>query len=170
MIPIRLIGIGSPSGDDRIGWDVIEALVASGLLQRFPAGTVEACCCDRPGALLALFREVELAVVIDAMQSGAPAGTVRRLGAEELAPGQGMVSCHGIGVAEQLALGRALGLLPPALLLYGIEAPHAAAAAEPAPEVRAAIPELLRLLVSDLEDRLGAKPGLGAAAVGPGQP
>ena len=77
MTQVRIIGIGSPFGDDRIGWDAIKALETSGILDRFPAGAVAARCCDRPGGgLLMLFEGVELAIVIDAMKSGAALGAV----------------------------------------------------------------------------------------------
>jgi hydrogenase maturation protease len=151
MTRVRIIGIGSPFGDDRVGWDAVEALAASGLLKRYPAGTVDACCCDRPGSLLALLRDVDVAIVIDAMRCGVSVGTVRKLAAHELAPPGGVVSSHGISVAENIALGRALSLLPPTLLLYGIEALRAAPATEPDQEVRAAIPELLDAIALDLE-------------------
>lgn len=152
MTQARIIGIGSPFGDDRIGWDAIVALETSGILERFPAGAVAACCCDRPGGgLLMLFDGVELAIVIDAMRSGAALGTVRKFSANELEPEQDFVSSHGVSVAETVALGRVLDLLPATLLLYGIEVQRAMPAAELHPRVRAAIPVLLRAIAMDLE-------------------
>lgn len=152
MTRVRVIGIGSPFGDDRIGWAAIEALEASGILKRFPPGLVDACCCDRPGGgLLTLFEDVGAAVVIDAMVSDSPLGTVRRIAVNEAEPGQAFVSSHGIGIAETLALGKVLNLLPTTLLLYGIEARYAAAETALAPQVRDAIPELLQAIEMDLE-------------------
>lgn len=150
MIRVRIIGLGSWSGDDRIGWDAVEAIEASGVLQRFPRGNVEAVRCDRPGGLLALAAGAPALILIDAMRSGAPAGTVRRLAAEELATEGAGMSSHGLGVGESIALARALDLLPPALLVYGIEAPSSAPATEPGEQVAAAIPDVLRFLSADL--------------------
>lgn len=157
MTRVRIIGIGSPCGDDRIGWDAIEALQASGLLGQYPAGTVEACCCDRPGALLAWFQDVEAAILIDAMRSGAPPGTVQKLAVHALAPVQDPVSSHGISVAEQIALGRVLGLLPPTLLVYGIEAGQMAPGTQADGRLRARIPGLLDLIALGLEQACGVR-------------
>lgn len=41
MTRVCVIGIGSPFGDDRIGWAAIEALKASGILKQFPPGSVD---------------------------------------------------------------------------------------------------------------------------------
>lgn len=148
-MPVRIAGIGSWCGDDRIGWDAVEAVETSGLLRRFPEGSVTAHRCERPSELLALAKGAAALVVIDAMRSGAPPGTVRRLAPDEPLGGQETLSSHGLGVAECLALGRTLGLLPP-LLLYGIEAPRSAPDTAPDELVSAAIPALLRLLAADL--------------------
>lgn len=150
VIRVRIIGIGSWSGDDRIGWDAIEAIEASGVLRRFPPDSVDAVRCDRPGGLLALAAGAPALILIDAMRSGASPGTVRRLAAEEVAMAQGGMSSHGLGVAEWLAVARALDLLPAAVLVYGIEAPSSAPATEPGERVSAAVPAVLRLLSADL--------------------
>jgi len=156
---VRIIGVGSWSGDDRIGWDAIEAIEASGVLQRFPRGSVEAVRCERPAGLLALANGAPALILIDAMRSGAAAGTVRRLATDELATGLGGMSSHGLGVAEWIALARALDLLPPAVLVYGIEAPSSAPATEPGERVTAAVPAIVRFLSADLAALVGADQG-----------
>lgn len=156
---VRIIGIGSWSGDDRIGWDAVEAIASSGLLRRFPGETVETCRCERPGGLLALLRDLPAVILIDAMQSGAAAGTVRKLAVHELAPGLADLSSHGMGVAQCLALGQVLDLLPPVLLLYGVEAPLTAPGTAPGAALRGAMPGLLRRLDRDLRALLGTGSG-----------
>jgi hydrogenase maturation protease len=158
MTVIRIIGIGSPSGDDRIGLDAIDALQASGLLGRYPAGSVEACRCDRPAALLAMLQGIDAAILIDALQSGALPGTLHRLEAHQLAPAAGATSSHGMGVADSLALGQALGMLPPSLHLYGIEGRCAAPASDPGSAVRGAIASVLGAIAADLAAALGPAP------------
>jgi hydrogenase maturation protease len=157
MTQIRVIGIGSPHGDDRIGWDAVEALEASGILKRFPAGVVETCCCDRPGGLLMLFEGVTAAIMIDAMQSGVEVGTVQKFAASELEPEQDFLSSHGISVAEIVGLGRALGVLPATLLLYGIEVHGAVPGAALHPRVRAALSILLRAITLDVQSAMSGK-------------
>ena len=150
MNRVRIIGIGSPWGDDRIGWDVIAALEAGGLSGRYPSGLVEACRCEQPGELLALLCDVEVAVLVDALQSGARPGTVWKLDPDALATARGLVSSHGFSVAECIALGRVLAILPPILLVYGVEAGPAAPGTAPDPAVHAAIPGLLATIADEL--------------------
>jgi hydrogenase maturation protease len=147
---VRIVGIGSWSGDDRIGWNAIEAIEASGFAARYPEGTVQTWRCERLGELPRLADGACALILVDALRSGAPAGTVRRLDASALAASQERASSHGLGVAEWLALCRALELLPPVVVVYGIEAPLCAPCTEPGQPLRAAIPELLGLLSEDL--------------------
>jgi hydrogenase maturation protease len=74
-------------------------------------------------ALLEAWQGESTVVLVDAMSSGAPAGTVRRLDAShgplpaELFRG----STHDLGLPEAVELARTLGRLPPSLVVYGIE-------------------------------------------------
>lgn len=62
-------------------------------------------------------------LLIDAVQSGAPPGTVHRLDAVAgpLPPDALRCSTHALGVVEAIELARALGELPARLYVYGIE-------------------------------------------------
>ena len=60
-------------------------------------------------------------VVVDATASGAPTGTVRELDPAGPFRHATATSSHGFGLAETLALARALGRLPPEVRLLGIE-------------------------------------------------
>jgi hydrogenase maturation protease len=151
MNRVRIIGMGSPCGDDRVGWDAVRAIEASGLFKRFPDGAVEACCCERPASLLGLSKDIDAVIMIDAMRGGNAVGTVRRLEASELAAEHGLLSSHGISVAENIALGAALGLLPPILVIYGIEAHGAVPGTEPGQDARAAIPIVRDAVAAELE-------------------
>ena len=79
---------------------------------------------DRPGpALLDALSGTDRAVVIDAMRSGAPAGSIRRVDVERTRlPRDSLVSVHGFGLTDTLELGRMLGLLPWRLTVFGVEA------------------------------------------------
>ncbi len=126
MSPVCILGIGSPFAGDDLGWLLAKALERAGLPRYFPAGMVHITLCDRPGSLLLpAMRGACLAILLDAMRSGAPPGTLRRMDMLELDDSAGLLSSHGFGVAEALALGRALEELPPRVLIYGIESGQA---------------------------------------------
>ncbi|MEW6766229.1 MAG: hydrogenase maturation protease [Pseudomonadota bacterium] len=114
--PQRVIGVGSPFGDDAAGWRVIEHLQG-----RVLPG-VELVRLDRPGAgLISWLESADHVVVIDALRSGAEAGTVRRLEPGALAGLPDGPSSHGLGMANALQLAGAIGALPPRLDIYAIE-------------------------------------------------
>lgn len=120
-LPLRIIGIGSPFAGDRFGIDAIDILRAHPELAPL-AGRLEWCALDRPGiGLVERLGGASAVFLIDAMQSGAEAGTVRRLSLPELLQEGAVPSTHQLGVAESLALAQALGELPPQLFIYGIE-------------------------------------------------
>ena len=78
-------------------------------------------------------------IVVDAARSGAAPGTVHRLDglAEPVAHGQG--STHAFGLAETLALARALGRAPARLTVIGIEGERFGAGEELSPAVASAV-------------------------------
>lgn len=117
---LRVIGIGSPFGGDAVGFAAIERLGEETDL--LPPET-ELLTLDRPGsALIPLLEKSRAVILIDAMQSGRSPGTVQRLQLDDLLAEANPPSSHSLGVAEALAMARALGVLPEKLLIYGIEA------------------------------------------------
>ena len=112
----RIIGIGSPLGADQAGWAVVAAMA-----ERAPGAAVYERL-DRPGAdLVARLEMGGDLVLVDAMRAGLVAGEVRELATDELAGGGPLLSSHGFGVAEALALAESLGALPPGLRVFGVE-------------------------------------------------
>jgi len=115
-VRVRLIGVGTPHGDDAAGPAVVEALIAAGL----PEG-VAATTCARPGLDLPdVLRGAQAAVLVDAMRSGRRPGSVARVAADRLGALRPL-SSHGLGVAEGLALAEALGRCPARVEVVGIE-------------------------------------------------
>jgi hydrogenase maturation protease len=107
-----VVGIGSPYGDDRVGWEVVAALDAALRLDP-PLEPVRTCACDRPGAgLVGLLRGAQRVIVVDAARvPGCAPGGLRWLQPPEVAAGTA-ASSHGFGVGQALALAQALGELP----------------------------------------------------------
>jgi len=114
---IRIIGIGSPFGADSCG------LAAARRLEREPPTGAQVVAMDRPGAgLIDLLDGVDAAILIDAIRSGAPPGTVHDVDLREVLRSSARpVSSHDFGVAAAIHLAEALGKLPPRGRLLGIE-------------------------------------------------
>jgi hydrogenase maturation protease len=112
-----VIGVGSPHGDDAAGLAVAERLAG-----RLPAD-VEILARDRPGLDLVLdLRGADAVVIVDAVRGGeGPPGSVRRVAPDRLASRREL-STHALGVADALALAKALGSLPPRLGIVTVEA------------------------------------------------
>lgn len=74
-------------------------------------------------SLLDAFAGAHEVLLVDAVQSGAPPGTVHRLDAAAGPLPQDALRCstHALGVVEAVELARALGDLPARLQVYGIE-------------------------------------------------
>jgi hydrogenase maturation protease len=120
-----LVGLGSPDrGDDAVGPAVARAVAALGL----PGVRVVEH--EDPTALVDLWTGRALAVVVDAVCSGAAPGSlvVLETGTDDLrlpesawaATGRG--GTHGFGLAAAVELARALGRLPRRMVVVGVEA------------------------------------------------
>jgi hydrogenase maturation protease len=135
---IRIIGIGSPFGDDACG------LAAARRLAEEPPAGAEVVVADRPGAaLIELLDGVDATILIDAVRSGSPPGTLHDLDLRTLLRSAVRpVSSHDLGVAAAIQLADALGRLPARGRLLGIETPGTRSADGSAP-VEDAIPEVV---------------------------
>jgi len=91
-------------------------------------------------------------IVVDAVSSGAPPGTIHRLDplAEPIQTALSQGSTHALGLAEAIELARALGRLPHRLTVYGIEGERFTAGDELSAPVRAAVAELAGELAGQL--------------------
>ncbi|HWQ94808.1 MAG TPA: hydrogenase maturation protease [Gammaproteobacteria bacterium] len=115
---IRVIGLGSPWGDDPAGWRAAE-----GLRGMFDEDRVEIKLLDRPGsALLEHWRAEDSVLLLDAVSGKSEAGLIYDLEGEDIvhytAPS---LSSHGFGLAEAVALATDLEALPQRLCLLGLE-------------------------------------------------
>ncbi len=114
-----MVGIGNRwRGDDAAGL-VVAALVGAAE----PAG-VEVV--EHPGEPIELIEACEGTTelwIVDAVCSGGTPGAVHRLDVSErpLPAALFGVSTHRLGLTEALEIARALGLLPPRVIVYGVE-------------------------------------------------
>lgn len=122
MSPVVVIGVGSPFGIDRLGWDVIKLLQQHPDIKPLVPDTVTLESADRPGTkLIAMMKGAELAIVVDLVHSGMATGTVVCLDQDHIEQAPHQVSVHGFGVADVIMLGKKTGDLPPHLQILGLE-------------------------------------------------
>lgn len=141
---IRILGVGSPFGDDRLGWTAAEALRHSLTLDDDSSGWIGISILDRPGALLPLhWQGADAVILLDAVCSGAAPGTRHHLAACDLPDMHALCSSHGFGIASAIRLAQALGDLPSRLLLRGVEADSAWTGVGLSPAVTAALPSFV---------------------------
>ncbi len=153
MSRVRILGIGSPSGDDQAGWLVVDALPAAGL-QCDEGMVIEKL--DRPGAnLIPLLEGAAWVILIDAMQSGSPIGHIRHFGAGDWPAYSQGLSSHGFGVLAALSLARELGGLPSRLDLYGIEIGLVSPGKQARSEIQAVAQHLARRIAGDVIAPIG---------------
>jgi hydrogenase maturation protease len=74
-------------------------------------------------ALIEKWKGIDDLILIDAVSSGAEAGTLHRINAASspLPSAFSSSSTHTLGLADAIELSRALGTLPPHVLVFGVE-------------------------------------------------
>ena len=143
-----ILGIGNPDrGDDGVGRAVACALRASAprdvrVLEQHGEAT----------ALVLALQSVDQAWLIDAARSGAPAGTIHRIDCALADPAVlgNAVSSHGFGLAEAIALARAMGSLPNRCIVYAVEAADFTPGTPLSPAVAAAAREVTARILKDI--------------------
>lgn len=147
MSRVRILGIGSPSGDDQAGWLTVDALLAAGLDE------IDVEKLDRPGAnLIPLLDGAAWVILIDAMQCGDQPGRIQRFDQKDWPGYCHGLSSHGFGVLDALSLAQALGSLPPRLDLYGIEMGSVNPDEKPGDCIQAAARQLAKLIAAEVND------------------
>jgi hydrogenase maturation protease len=118
---VVVIGVGnSLRHDDAAGLEVVRQL-------RPRANASEIVLREHEGETLALldaWQGAEALVLVDAIRSGAPVGTVHRVDASSApipAGLRGSSSTHAVGVGEAIELARSLDRLPRRVVVFGVE-------------------------------------------------
>ncbi len=113
---LLVIGIGSPFGEDRVAWDVVDQLREG--MPEVAGYELEFQNLAHPSQLLELVKGYDGVIILDALID-AESGTLHRLTLDELKASE-RASSHQLGVAEALALARALDDLPEWVEIIGI--------------------------------------------------
>ena len=98
---------------------------------------------EKVWALMGAWRGADLVVLIDTVHSGGKPGAIYRIEAhvEEIPRSFFHYSTHALSVAEAVELARALGQLPPRLVIYGIEGKNFESDISLSPEIQTAAEE-----------------------------
>jgi hydrogenase maturation protease len=150
---VVVVGVGNPDrGDDAAGPAVVAAL-----WDRVPPGVrLTTTVGSDPSTFWDLWEGASHVVLVDAMVSGRPPGTIARFDvSRDPLPGTvRLVSTHALGAPAAIELARALGRLPSRVLVYGIEGGSFAGGAVMSDEVTRAVSELADGLLGEvLADR-----------------
>lgn len=150
---VVVIGVGNRDrGDDAAG-----RRVAAALRRAVPDGVFVLESDGDPATIMDAWEGADRAVVVDAMVSGAPAGTVRRFDATDdpLPTSVHLASTHGMGAAEAIELARQLGRLPGRLLVYGIEGSSFRAGSPLSEPVAGAVEMAAGMVLAEVGDETG---------------
>ncbi len=141
-----VIGVGNRArGDDAVGIRVVERLKGSVTCYESSGD---------PSELIVLFGSDPDVIVVDAMLSGSPPGTVTTTAITVDSPSSTPVplrshsSSHGFGVFEALELARILGTVPARITVIGIEGCDFSLGAEPSPELESAVTQVADLILT----------------------
>ena len=144
-----VIGLGNEfRHDDAVGLVAVRRLRECGAL-------AEECEGDMAN-LMERWQRADRLILIDAICSGAPAGTVHRLDVSaspldrELFRG----STHALGLADAVELARTLGTLPAHVYVFGIEVRDLSAGVGLSPDVERALPALIEEVLAYTQRKL----------------
>ncbi len=115
---ITVVGIGNQfRGDDAAG-----VLAVRNLAEQLPPNASAVELEGDQSRLLELMQSASAMIIVDAVQSRAPAGTIFRMDASKESMPQDFfaVSTHGLDLIQAIELARSLNLLPKHVIVYGI--------------------------------------------------
>jgi hydrogenase maturation protease len=131
-----LVGIGSPHGDDQLGWLVVDRVAAC-----VKHDHLEIRRAASPTDLLDWLQDVERLVICDACRGLGRVGEVRRWNwpTSEL-PALAWSGTHDLSLPAVLMLAQRLGRLPEQVVVWAIEAAASSATETPSAAQSAAVP------------------------------
>jgi hydrogenase maturation protease len=147
---VVVIGFGTPErGDDAAGLEVVRRL-----RRRIPANVDLREETGDPVRLMDCWEGFDRVILVDAVVSGAPPGTLHRLDGRRLpAPGgPRLSSSHALGVETVLSVAGYLGRLPSSVVVIGIEGAEFHAGGGISREVQSAIPEAAARILREIRD------------------
>ncbi|HKT11966.1 MAG TPA: hydrogenase maturation protease [Terriglobia bacterium] len=102
-------------------------------------------------SLMETWKGADAVILMDAVSSGSPPGTIHRLepARQPLPARMFQNSTHAFSLPQAIEMARALDDLPAAVIVFGIEGRDFQAGTELSPEVSNALPELVRRVLEE---------------------
>ena len=144
---LLMIGVGNLyRGDDAAGVLATRRLKAAGsesftVLEHSGEGA----------SLMEMWKGADAVILIDAVSSGSPPGTIHRLepALQPLPARMFQNSTHAFSLPQAIEMARALDEIPATMIVFGIEGRNFQAGTELSPEVSKALPELVRRVLEE---------------------
>jgi hydrogenase maturation protease len=144
-----ILGIGNLLlSDDGVGVHFVQRLEAT---RKLP-GDVQVVDGGTAGLdLLYYLQDISKLIVVDAMQTGGPPGSLRRLTGDQVPAYMALkMSPHEIALPDMLAAARLRGLYPPEVIIWGVQPGSLELGVELSPEVAARLDELVEKVVGEI--------------------
>jgi hydrogenase maturation protease len=154
---IRIMGIGSPFGDDQVGWRVAELLQKAPPLKHYLNQFLDIQISDRPGLGLTMIMDgIKTLYLVDALKAeNNQIGQICRIENKNLMTKKEIFfSTHGFGVAAALELAQVLGKLPVETIVYGIKIDVIDYQVSLSPHIAKACDELAHQMTQELLTKL----------------
>lgn len=147
---VLIIGIGNDfRGDDSIG-----LVIARNLKRQSFKNCIIIESTGDGGSLMNSWKAEDKVIIIDAVSSNSPPGTIHRFNAiEKPLPADifGRISSHSFGIIEAIEIARTLGKMPSRLIVYGIEGMSFDEGAGLSTEINAVIPKVKSEIISEVD-------------------
>jgi hydrogenase maturation protease len=142
--PLLIVGLGSPHGDDQVGWlviDEIAQLLAGSICRKAVA----------PSELLDWLGPCGCIEICDAIKSTDPIGTIKSWTwpAQELG-GIAFVGTHDLSLVAMLHLAERIGRLPPSVRLWGVAISQTRPFEPASSDLLERVPRIARRVVKDI--------------------
>ncbi|MCX6826868.1 MAG: hydrogenase maturation protease [candidate division Zixibacteria bacterium] len=150
---LLLIGIGNEfRGDDRVGLEIVRSLK-----KQAPVFLEVREASGEGATLMEMWKDADAVILVDAVRSGQPPGTIFRLdpNARPIPTKFFSYSTHTFGVAEAVEMARALGRLPGQMIIYGIEGAFFNMGIDLSDEIKKAAGKAAQMILDDVRDITG---------------
>lgn len=144
-----IIGVGNEyRGDDGIGPAVAHALADCAL----PPDVEVSVQSGEATALMAVWTDATAVILIDAVAAQDAPGKIYRIEVHATPIPEHFLSCstHDFGVAAAIELARAMGQLPPRVIVYGVEGEDFSMGTQLSPTVAGTVGEVVTYIIADI--------------------